>query len=118
MLHDEIMDFEARGTEFQPEDIQYVHAAWVLQTLEAAVSPSPSQGFPQHNGLISGLNHHEFNVNLWMSTRLDNRLRRTPDRIFTGLSPCFTSSLKGFRRKTGRSIGFKYATISIGRICC
>jgi hypothetical protein len=47
MLHDEIMDFEGRGTEFRSEDIQYVHAAWVLQTLEAAVSPSPSQGFPQ-----------------------------------------------------------------------
>jgi hypothetical protein len=47
MLHGEIMDFEDRGTEFRPEDIQYVHAAWVLQTLEAAVSPSPSQGFPQ-----------------------------------------------------------------------
>ncbi|CAK9263741.1 unnamed protein product [Sphagnum jensenii] len=114
MLHGEIMDFEDRGTEFRPEDIQYVHAAWVLQTLEAAVSPSPSQGFPQRNGL----NHHEFNVNLWISTRLDSRLRRTPDRTFTGLSPCFASSLKGFRRKTGRSIGFKFATISIGRICC
>ncbi|CAK9866162.1 unnamed protein product [Sphagnum jensenii] len=66
------------------------------------------------SGLISGLNHHEFDVNLWISTRLDSRLRRTPDRTFTGLSPCFASSLKG----SGRSIGFKYATISIGRICC
>jgi hypothetical protein len=42
MLHDEIMDFEVRGTEFRPEDIQICPFSMGPADIEAAVSPSPS----------------------------------------------------------------------------